>query len=95
MKRCACLLVDVTKYIRQPNGDYKESKSKEYEIFHNLTPKKLRELREKGAVILHQTTERAGNTIHKYWRTDTGVPVIYSTEIVCHEQRNSSVESGS
>lgn len=67
-KRCAAVLELDPKTNRET-----------YRIINDPTIGEIRSLRRRGAIILHQTSIRYGNIIHKVWRADNGRPVVCTT----------------
>jgi hypothetical protein len=72
-KRCVALLVSVIKDGRQVE---------EWRIYNNPTIGEMRSLREKGGIGMFQVVERHGNQIDKTWVSDSGMPVVVSTEFL-------------
>ncbi len=69
-KRCAALLVT------------NEKNQEEWRIYANPTIGEIQSLRRKGAVIMRRVSERYGNQVDHVWITDSGIPVVISTEFL-------------
>ena len=60
----------------------------EWRHYKDPTIGELQSLRRKGAVILHLITEKRGSQVDRTWVTDSGTPVVVSTQfLTCEEQR--------
>ena len=59
-----------------------ELNQEEWRIASHPTIGDLRLLRQRGAVILHRITQRFGNEIRKTWITDTGIPVVVTSDFL-------------
>ncbi len=72
-RRCAALLVTVEK-----DG----KKTEEWRIYKDPTIGEMQSLRRKGAIVMRQVVERHGNQVDRTWITDSGLPVVVSTEFL-------------
>jgi hypothetical protein len=61
----------------------KKTNKEEWRIINNPTIGDIRNLRQKGAIIMRQIIERNRNEINKYWITDSGRVVVQTTEYLC------------
>lgn len=78
MKRCAAIL------------EKNQATGKEYwRFYNNPTIGDIRNLRQRGAIIMRQIVERHGNEVHKRWVTDAGMVVVHSTDYLTCEQLRS------
>lgn len=59
-----------------------EKGQQEWRIISNPTIGDIHNLRNRGAIIMRQLVERHGNQVDRTWITESGMPVVTSTEFL-------------